>query len=266
VDQTQKYEHLQAVLRPLHRVAVAFSGGIDSALVLKAACDALGEENVLALFARSTLLKKREIARAIQWPQVNGYSPGLLLDVVDVHPLGWKDFVNNGVERCYACKLHIYKLFFEQMERHGISVLLDGTNTDDLKTHRPGLRAIHELGVKTPLVEVGIDKADVRDLGRLLGLSNWDHPSSSCLATRIPNGIKINEAKLRLVERCESELERCGLTNCRVRLMDEDAMTLVLAVGDAEFVKMLSAGFRSLIVRLLKQDGVTKVLLDLESR
>lgn len=266
MDRAEKYQKLQALLRPLQRVAVAFSGGIDSSLVLKAACDTLGPKNVLALFARSSLLKNREIERALQWPQENGYGQELTLGVVELHPLGWKEFVGNGGERCYACKLRLYKHFLERMESRGFTVLLDGTNTDDLKTHRPGLRAIHELGVKTPLVEVGIDKADARMLGRQLRLSNWDHPSSSCLATRIPTGMAITEDRLRLIERWEEELERLGLVQCRVRLEDEDARTVVLAIGMEEFDRVLPVGIRSAIVRLFKQDGVDRILLNLEGR
>ena len=245
---------------------MAFSGGIYSALVLKAACDTLGPHNVLALFARSSLLKDREVERALQWPHDNGFGQELTIEVVELHPLGWKEFVGNGVERCYVCKLRLYKHFLERMEVRGFAVLLDGTNTDDLKTHRPGLRAIHELGVKTPLVQVGIDKTDVRQLGRQLQLLNWDHPSSSCLATRIPAGMVITEQRLRLIERWEEELVRLGLVHCRVRLEDEAGHTVVLTVGMEEFDQVLPVGIRAAIVRVFKQDGVSRILLNMEGR
>ncbi|WP_448872542.1 ATP-dependent sacrificial sulfur transferase LarE [Desulfobulbus propionicus] len=266
MDPTAKYDQLRAWLRCHQQVAVAFSGGIDSSVLLKAACDTLGPNKVLALFARSTLLKTREIERALQWPRENGFGSELTLDVVDVHPLGWKEFVRNDSGRCYVCKLLIYRRFLERMEQQGLSILLDGTNTDDLKSNRPGRRALHELGIKTPLVEVGFDKADIRLLGSQLRLSNWDHPSSSCLATRVAAGVPITEERLRLIERWEEALGRLGLMDYRVRLEDEDARTVVLTIGAAEFDRILPAGVRSTIIRLLKQNGAERVLLNLEGR
>lgn len=266
VNQEDNYRQLQALLRAYGRVAVAFSGGVDSSLLLKVALETLGPENVLILFARSILLKSREIERVMHWPEENGYPQGLDFEVVELHPFLWKEFVCNGPERCYACKLRMYKSFRKQMKLHGYGVLVDGTNTDDLKTHRPGLQAIQELDVKMPLAEAGIDKVGVRYMGRQLRLSNWDHPSSSCLATRIPTGMAISEQRLRRIESWEGALERLGLVDCRLRLEDEEATSVSLAIGSAEFETVLETGVRSAIIRFLKSQGVNRIFLDMEGR
>ena len=195
-----KIEHLKSILQACGQVALAFSGGVDSSLLLKCALGTLGVGNVLVLFARSELLKPEEIERAANWLVENGYPQGGQMEIVQLHPLGWKEFVGNGENRCYFCKRRIYSLFRERMEMRGFTCLIDGTNTDDFKGRRAGLRAIHELGVRMPLVEAGFDKANVRFLSQQLGLATWDRPSASCLATRIPTGMEITSQRLRRIE------------------------------------------------------------------
>jgi uncharacterized protein len=253
-------------LRAYGRVAIAFSGGIDSSLLVKFALDTLGAGNVLLLFGRSELLKPGEIERAENWPANNGYPRGVELEIIDLQPLSWKEFVNNSEDRCYLCKLRIYTLFRQRMEKAGFSILLDGTNTDDLKGRRPGLRAIHELGVKIPLVEAGFGKIDTRECGRRLGLSNWEDPSSSCLATRVPSGMMITGERLRRIEYWENGLERFGFAGCRVRLGNDRDDVVYVEIGRSVFDLLLASGIRLSILRFFHKSGVAKVLLDLEGR
>lgn len=266
MELNDKAKQLQSILRGYGRVAVAFSGGIDSSLVVKCALDALGPENVLMLFGESELLKASEVKRALQWPATHGYGQDVLVERVALHPLGWKEFVANPEDRCYSCKSRIYSLFCERMKRRGFSLLLDGTNADDLQSSRPGLRALHELGVQTPLAAAGLDKADVRSLSRQLGLAGWDAPSASCLATRIPTGMKITDERLRRIELWENGVEHFGFSGCRVRLEDESESTVRVAIRTADFETMLNPAIRLALLRFLQESGVVKVLLDLEGR
>lgn len=262
----EKAERLSAILLDYQRVAIAFSGGADSSLLLKCCLDTLGAGNVVALFGKSDLLKPEEIARAEGWPDAHGYPKGVEVEIVPLNPLSWKEFINNREDRCYFCKLRIYTLFKGRMAQLGFANLLDGTNIDDLKSKRAGLRAIHELGVRMPLVEAGFSKADVRAYSRRLGLFTWDRPSSSCLATRIPYGIVITEQRLRRIERWENGLEKLGFLGCRVR-MDEgcnDAVTV--EIRESDFELLLHAGMRSALQRFFGKNGIKKVYLDLHGR
>ena len=259
-------ERLRAILQTCGRVALAFSGGVDSSLLLKCALDTLGTGNVLVLFARSELLTAAEIERAIQWPMENGYVQGVVMEIMEPYPLGWKEFVRNAADRCYCCKYRMYSMFRERMESCGFSCLIDGTNVDDLKGDRAGLRAIHELGVRMPLVEAGLDKAEVRALSQQFGLATWKSPSASCLATRIPTGMPITRQRLRRIELLEKELERFGMTGCRVRLSGEGQGVVQVELRGKDFEVIADLGIRLTILRLFQNHGVGKVLLNLECR
>ena len=261
-----KLEQLTSILSSCGQVALAFSGGVDSSFLLKCALDTLGPGNVLVLFARSELLTSGEIERAIHWPAENGYGRGVAMEIVELQPLAWKEFVRNAEDRCYFCKHRIYSLFIERMELRGFSRLIDGTNADDLKGHRAGLRAIHELRVRMPLVEAGFDKADVRALSQQLGLATWESPSASCLATRIPAGMTITSERLRQIGVLEEGLERFGLTGCRVRLCADRRDAVQVEIRSKDYAIIADQGVRLALVRFFQQSGMGKVLLDLEGR
>lgn len=262
----QRLLRLQALLQVHGQVAVAFSGGADSSLLLKVAVDTLGPDRVLALFAQSELLKAREVERVHFWAERNGYGSSLQLEVVTIEPLRWALFAENSTQRCYLCKRAIYEQFLERAASRGMTILADGTNHDDLHADRPGRRAIVELGVCTPLADVGLRKADVRMLGEKMGLSNWDHPSASCLATRINTGVPITSGRLRWIEEAEEAMARLGIKDCRVQLIDGACEVVVIHINATEFATLLHDELRMSVVAVLKRQGAGKVLLNLDGR
>ncbi|MCL1980040.1 MAG: ATP-dependent sacrificial sulfur transferase LarE [Proteobacteria bacterium] len=261
-----KYEQLKSIINGYGQVAIAFSGGVDSSLLLKCALDTLGPGKVLALFARSELLTAAEIDHAVQWPQVNGYGQTMMISAIELRPLTWPQFMTNGENRCYFCKFRIYSFFRATMEHHGFSWLIDGTNLDDLKAHRPGLRAIRELEVRMPLVEAGFDKADVRLASQQLGLATWNHPSSSCLATRIPTGMRITSERLQQVTMLENGMLQLGLVGCRVRLCADSEHEVHLEIRSQDFARLAESEFRMTLFHFFLQHSITKVLLPLSGR
>jgi len=261
-----KVKKLHGTLSDFGRVAVAFSGGVDSSFLLKSALDVLGAGNVVILHARSCLQKKIEQERAETWLSRHGYSLDVEHLFLELDPLGWKEFVRNPEDRCYLCKLRMYRCFLDELDRLDIHVLLDGTNIDDLKDRRPGLRAIHELGVQTPLVSCGLGKTDIRDLSRELKLDTSDQPSSSCLATRIPHGLEVTVSRLESIAACENGLAELGFDGCRVRLDAKSEKTLYLQLIHADLDQFFNPAIRRAVFRFFKNMGVDKVYLDLEGR
>jgi len=177
-----------------------------------------------------------------------------------------EDFVRNPYDRCYYCKRKIYSAFLERLAAAGRApVLMDGTNLDDLGDFRPGRRALAELGVKTPLADLGIAKKTVRQMAKMLGLAAWDYPSSSCLATRIPAGTELTRERFSRVARAEKALAGAGFSGCRVRLFppDEERCAVELRACDLD-VNLLN--LRSKIRKLMRGAGFSRVYLDLEGR
>ena len=199
------------------RLAVAFSGGVDSAALLHLAIDELGGDNVLALHARS-ILSPPGHGQKICDRMLADFSNRCQVQQVDFYPLVIAGFAENPPERCYLCKRSMYGEFLRLARDYGVSILADGTNADDDVTSRPGWRAIQELAVITPLRAAGIGKAAIRAYARQHGLLNHDLPSQSCLATRFAPGLPIDEAALRLVARLEARLGEGLLADFRLRL------------------------------------------------
>jgi uncharacterized protein len=257
-----KYILLQQALAKYSRVAVAFSGGVDSTLLYFAACAALGKKNVFVFHGLSVLISEQEHQTAV----------ALLAEldvprdkrvVIPFKPLSEPGFAANTKERCYICKKMLYRTFLSESLSKECDALLDGTNADDSSAERPGFRAIRELGVQTPLLDVHLGKKEIRSLACHFYLSNHDKPSNSCLATRIPEGTIIGKDTLRFVENYEDFLQGVGVTGCRVRIEGKDA---VLQMPQQSGQQLLSSVNMAELLRFVQLDGFTRVLLDLNWR
>lgn len=208
------YDRLCDVIRAYESVLVAFSAGVDSTLVVRAAIDSLGRPNVLAVTARSASVPAAELKQAVELAE----SIGAEHSFVDTDEFDNANYTSNPTNRCYYCKSTLYGHLAPLAGRRGIHVIANGANTDDLGDWRPGLIAADEFDVHAPLVEAGLDKSRVRQLSRHLGLPTHDKPASPCLSSRIPYGAEVTPKKLRMVEAAESFLKGAlGLRELRVR-------------------------------------------------
>lgn len=266
----RKVEQLRRLLVGFERAGVAFSGGADSSFLLRSALNALGPNRVFVLHARSCLQKEQEQKDVLTWAKRHGYSgTAMQVRIIDFQPLTWAEFTVNQKNRCYLCKKRIYRLFLETLRKEGISTLLDGTNMDDLRqgeAGRPGLRALAELGICTPLADCKLNKQEIRTLSRELELDTADLPSSSCLATRIPHGRTITAERLQKVADLERTLEKRGLVGCRVRLDRNTEQSVIVQVQQSDLQRMRYDSIRTEIVKHLKKKGVHKIYLDAEGR
>jgi len=256
-----KEARLQALLHSYGKVAVAYSGGVDSSLLLRMACDNLGTEQVIALHGVSCLTPgadQKKAAKAVSGS--NGM--GCVYRAIKLTPLGWPEFVTNTEQRCYFCKKRIYGALLDELTNTN-HVLLDGTNSDDLQADRPGLAAIYEFSIQTPLALAGHTKQDIRTLARHKGLANWDQPSNSCLATRIPGSQKITAIQLKQIMKAEQFLHQQGITACRVK-PGINAITIEIASHD---LQELTTGSTILkLAEYLLHLGLTPLPLDVRVR
>jgi uncharacterized protein len=235
---------------------VAFSGGIDSTLVLKVAHDALGDQAigvtaVSPTFPDIELDISRRLAAEI----------GVRHIMLPTDQLQIEDFVRNDANRCYHCKTDLYELLGRLQQDLRLGAIVDGTNVDDLGDNRPGLVAARERGVRSPLLEAGLTKADVRTLAKDFGLSNWDKPAAACLSSRIPRGTVITREKLSRVERAEAVLFQEGFRQFRVRDHGDIAR---LELDEDGLAVLQHTGRRRAIVQELKDVGFRFVTVDLE--
>ncbi len=252
----RKYTKLTAILGRMKGALVAYSGGVDSTLLLKTAVDVLGS-GVLAVIATSETYPGREIAEAKALARRLGVHPR----VIKTRELENPDFAGNPPERCYYCKRELFGTLSAIAREEGVPFVLDGANRDDIRDFRPGTKAGRELGVRSPLKEAGLTKDEIRELSRRFGLPTWNKPSLACLASRFPYGTPIESKGLRQVGTAEDLLRRLGFGQLRVRHHGTVAR-IEIALG--EFPKAVRKAAAGRIVSGFKKLGYRYVTLDLE--
>lgn len=251
---------LQALIdwfKDINGVLVAFSGGVDSTLVAYAAKQALGDR-VLAVTANSLLLPPGELEEAKRIAEFIGIQHL----IINVNELENERLVENPPNRCYYCKLELMSRLLKLATEHDLEVVVDGTNSDDMKSYRPGIKALKELGIRSPLAEVGLSKRDVREISRRLGLPTADKPPVACLASRFPYGMRITPEAVRRVGLAELVVKQVAKVNL-VRVRDHGVIARI-EVGRNERKKLFNERVLDEISRHLKELGYLYVAMELE--
>jgi uncharacterized protein len=250
-----KLEQLQNYIKELGSVAIAFSSGVDSTFLLKVAHDVLGDK-AIAVTARSCSFPKRELEEAKAFCQ----KEGIKHFICDSEELEIEGFSQNPPNRCYLCKRELFEKIIDIAKENDIKYVAEGSNMDDNGDYRPGLIAVAELEVKSPLRAVGLSKAEIRTLSKELGLPTWDKQSFACLSSRFVYGENITKEKLNMVDKAEQLLLDMGFHQIRVRIHDKLAR---IEVDPCEFEKLIEKDTREEIVSKFKSYGFTYVSMDL---
>lgn len=251
----QKLNHLRRVLTDYGTLAVGYSGGVDSVFLAKFATDTLGSASVLALtgISASVPFEQRRMAREC------AARFGIRQLEVDTNELADPNYASNPANRCYYCKTELWRVLGQVASRHGLAVLADGANTDDVHDHRPGAAAGAEWSVRSPLIEAGLGKAEIRAASRALELPTWDQPAAPCLASRLPYGVAVTPARLRAIELAEQGLRALGYREFRVRHHGDAAR---VEFAPAELAAIMTRSVE--IERAIRAAGFARVLVDVE--
>jgi pyridinium-3,5-biscarboxylic acid mononucleotide sulfurtransferase len=249
-----KWEKLDTLLKKLGSFVVAFSGGVDSSFLLHRA-HSIRKLNMIGVTIRTPYIPKVEIDEAVKFAR----SFGIKHTVVD---LSFPDSIRyNPVDRCYTCKRILFSELTAFAEGNGYRYIIEGTNSDDKGEYRPGLRALAELGVRSPLLEVGLTKKEIREFSRKAGLPTWDKPAMACLLTRVPYDTEVNTGVLQMIEQAETFLLEKGYPGARVRVHGDLARIECLP---GYFKKIVTGPDKDIIISSLKKIGFRYISLDLE--
>lgn len=253
-----KLDKLKRILKECGRVTVAFSSGVDSTFLLKVARETLPRENVIAITISSAFTKRNELSEAIEFCNKND----IYHEIVDVDILSVPEIKMNPDNRCYICKKRIFEQIIKRSKGY---VVCEGSNVDDMSDYRPGMQAIKELEVRSPLREAGLTKDEIRKLSRQMNLPTWDKPSAACLASRLAYGEEITIQKLKCVDRAEDRLLKYGFRQFRVRVHGEGDNLIARIELTPEDMKKAFAddSIREEISDSIKKEGFRFVTIDL---
>ena len=257
-EQLDKYNRLLSILSSYKSAAVAFSSGVDSTFLLYAARAAL-HDHLIAVTASSGVFPKRELGEALDYCK----RLGVKHVIVNINELEIEGFSANPKDRCYICKKELFNNFKQTAAAEGMAVVIEGSNLDDEGDYRPGLKAIAELDIKSPLREAGMTKADIRSLSQHFGLPTWDKSSFACLASRFPYGENISDKKLEMVDKAEELMMELGFKQFRVRIHGNDIFLARIEVLPQDLGRLMETEIRSRVYDEFKKIGFTYVSLDL---